>query len=179
MNHLLDRKTKSCIILMLVFLIILFMPWQLVPLNRDLNYIYRNTLLIGVVAPLLYLVIFIWKLRSRWAWILLIPVSIGLVAGALFLYFGLAFSPPAQSRYMLLYTREGKSSETIEIIHKHIFTNSWNESRHVLDFSTHGFHLTRTFKRKNLKGRWIVNKDNPFHPEGVFSFEDGEITDPS
>jgi hypothetical protein len=174
----LNWKTILCISLMLLCLIVLVIPWQLVPLSRDLQYIYKNSILVGVFAPLLYLLIRAWRLRPELRWILLIPGTLLMLAGMGFLFLNLSFYTPAQNRYMLLYTREGKSSETIEIIHNHIFTTNWNESKHIIDFPGYGFRLSRSFKRKNLNGRWVVNKDNPYHPEGVFSFKNGEIINP-
>jgi hypothetical protein len=169
-----NGKDWTALVIFTSVIIVILLPWQIYFLDQNINRLYQVLIYSTLISPIIY---FIYKIRIlRIKKNLLIPAYIGLLLGIITLISKVISAQPIQNTYLMLYTRMNNENETIEIIHNHISTHNWNETKHLINYPNLGLRIERDFNQTKLKGSWFVHKDNPFCSyEGVNTFNNGKL----
>lgn len=157
-----NNKDWAFLIVFVLTAIVLIIPWDLEFADRSWGHVYNVSLAIGLASPIVYGT---WRFAIRLSKPKLafpLTLVIGCLMGAFLVYASTFMQPPLRNRYMLLYTDPDDANETIEIVHNHIFTHSWNEIKQINNYPMLGMSIRCDFEQDDLNGVWIVNEGNPF-----------------
>ena len=168
-------KLKSLTFLLLFSLTSFYFinPWKIILLNNGLNWIPQLLLTLGIVIPLHHLFL---KVKNYYHQFIIRITSVILIISCVLRFSLLQFlGHPMQSEYAVLYANPENDYEKIKIIHNHLSTHNFNETKHIITFPNFGVKLEKDFNKNNLNGIWYVYKNNPFHrTEGTFLFDNGK-----